>query len=102
MRAAVVRRDGASAQEVARRIDGEWGKHAITINALSPPFVRTPQVTSLLTDDDFRARLERRIPLGRIAEVGDMVGPILMLASDAGAFVTDHTLLVDGGLTACR
>jgi NAD(P)-dependent dehydrogenase (short-subunit alcohol dehydrogenase family) len=80
----------------------EWAKHAITVNAVSPTFVKTPQVASMLADEDFRTGLERRIPLGRIAETDDLVGATLFLCSDASAFVTGQVLLVDGGLTACQ
>src|SRR5205823_14804456 len=51
----------------------EWAKHGITVNAISPTFVRTPQVESLLADESFREGLVRRIPLGRIAETDDLV-----------------------------
>jgi NAD(P)-dependent dehydrogenase (short-subunit alcohol dehydrogenase family) len=80
----------------------EWAKHGITVNALSPTFVATPQAASLLADEDFRAGLERRIPLGRIADTDDVVGASLLLCSDAGAFITGQVLTLDGGLTACQ
>jgi NAD(P)-dependent dehydrogenase (short-subunit alcohol dehydrogenase family) len=80
----------------------EWAKHGITVNALSPTFVRTPQVEDLLADDGFRERLYERIPLGRIAETDDVVGAVLLLCSDASAFITGQVLTLDGGLTACQ
>ena len=80
----------------------EWAKHGITVNALSPTFVATPQAASLLADEEFRAGLERRIPLGRIADTDDVVGASLLLCSDAGAFITGQVLTLDGGLTACQ
>jgi gluconate 5-dehydrogenase len=80
----------------------EWAKHQITVNALSPTFVATPQAASLLADEDFRAGLERRIPLNRIADTDDVVGASLLLCSDAGAFITGQVLTLDGGLTACQ
>jgi NAD(P)-dependent dehydrogenase (short-subunit alcohol dehydrogenase family) len=80
----------------------EWAKHGITVNALSPTFVATPQAASLLADEDFRAGLERRIPLGRIADTDDVVGASLLLCSEAGAFITGQVLTLDGGLTACQ
>ena len=80
----------------------EWAKHAITVNALSPTFVATPQVASLLADEAFRTGLERRIPLGRIAETDDVVGAALLLCSDASGFITGQILTLDGGLTACQ
>jgi len=80
----------------------EWAKYGITVNAISPTFVRTPQVESLLADEGFRSSLEQRIPLGRIAETDDLVGAVLFLCSDASSFVTGQVLTLDGGLTACQ
>ena len=80
----------------------EWAKHAITVNAISPTFVRTPQVESLLADESFRDGLVRRIPLGRIADPDDLVGAVLFFCSDASSFVTGQVLTLDGGLTACQ
>jgi len=80
----------------------EWAKHAITVNTLSPTFVSTPQVADLLADEAFRAGLERRIPLGRVAETDDLVGAALLLCSDASAFITGQILTLDGGLTASQ
>jgi gluconate 5-dehydrogenase len=80
----------------------EWAKHAITVNAISPTFVRTPQVESLLADETFRLNLIRRIPLGRIAEVDDLIGAVIFFCSEAGSFVTGQVLTLDGGLTATQ
>ncbi|MFL5829762.1 MAG: SDR family NAD(P)-dependent oxidoreductase [Solirubrobacteraceae bacterium] len=80
----------------------EWAKHAITVNAISPTFVSTPQVAALLADESFRAGLEARIPLHRIADPDDVVGATLLLCSDASAFITGQVLTLDGGLTACQ
>lgn len=80
----------------------EWAKHGITVNAIAPTFVATPQVEDLLADEEFRTGLERRIPLGRIADTDDVVGAALLLCSDASAFITGQVLTLDGGLTACQ
>jgi gluconate 5-dehydrogenase len=80
----------------------EWAKHQITVNTVSPTFVATPQAASLLADPEFRAGLERRIPLHRIAETDDVVGASLLLCSDASSFITGQILTLDGGLTACQ
>jgi gluconate 5-dehydrogenase len=80
----------------------EWAKHGITVNAIAPTFVRTPQVESLLADESFRQGLVDRIPLGRIAEPDDLVGAVLYFCSDASAFVTGQLLTLDGGLTATQ
>jgi gluconate 5-dehydrogenase len=80
----------------------EWAKHGITVNAIAPTFVRTPQVESLLADESFREGLVSRIPLGRIAEPDDLVGAVLFFSSDASSFVTGQLLTLDGGLTASQ
>jgi NAD(P)-dependent dehydrogenase (short-subunit alcohol dehydrogenase family) len=80
----------------------EWAKHQITVNAISPTFVATEQAANLLADEDFRAGLEARIPLHRIADTDDVVGAALLLCTDASAFITGQVLTIDGGLTACQ
>ena len=80
----------------------EWARHGITVNAISPTFVRTAQTASLLADEAFYERLVARIPLRRIADPDDLVGAILFFCSDASAFVTGQVLTLDGGLTATQ
>jgi NAD(P)-dependent dehydrogenase (short-subunit alcohol dehydrogenase family) len=80
----------------------EWAKHGITVNAISPTFVRTAQAESLLADKAFYDRIVARIPLRRIADPDDLVGAILFFCSDASAFVTGQVLTLDGGLTATQ
>ena len=80
----------------------EWAKHGITVNAIAPTFVDTPQVAMLLGDPAFKAGVVSRIPLGRVGETDDLVGAVLFFASDASAFVTGQILTIDGGLTATQ
>jgi NAD(P)-dependent dehydrogenase (short-subunit alcohol dehydrogenase family) len=80
----------------------EWAKHGITVNAISPTFVRTPQVEDLLSDQAFVDNLLARIPLHRIAETDDLVGAVLFFCSDASSFCTGQVLTLDGGLTATQ
>jgi len=80
----------------------EWAKHGITVNAISPTFVRTPQVEDLLSDEAFVEGLLKRIPLRRIAETDDLVGAVLFFCSDASSFCTGQVLTLDGGLTATQ
>jgi NAD(P)-dependent dehydrogenase (short-subunit alcohol dehydrogenase family) len=80
----------------------EWAKHGITVNAISPTFVRTPQVEDLLANQEFVDNLLARIPLHRIAETDDLVGAVLFFCSDASSFCTGQVLTLDGGLTATQ
>jgi len=78
------------------------GLALITVNGVAPTVVRTPLAGRWLTDPDIHRQLIERIPLGRIAEVDDVVGPTLFFLSDASAFVTGQILYVDGGVTASQ
>ena len=80
----------------------EWAKHSIRVNAIMPTFVDTPQVAMLLEDPKFKAGIVDRIPLRRVGETDDLVGPAIFLVSDAASFVTGHVLTIDGGLTATQ
>ena len=80
----------------------EWARHGIRVNAIMPTFVDTPQVATLLADPAFKAGIVGRIPLGRVGETDDIVGPAIFLCSDAASFVTGQVLGVDGGLTATQ
>jgi NAD(P)-dependent dehydrogenase (short-subunit alcohol dehydrogenase family) len=87
---------------ITRQQATEWAKHGITVNAIAPTFVSTPQVASMLADETFKAGLLARIPLNRIAETDDLVGAALFFCSDASSFVTGQVLTLDGGLTATQ
>lgn len=80
----------------------EWAKHSITVNAISPTFVDTPQVAMLLDDPDFKAGIVNRVPLRRVGETDDLLGAALLFCSDASAFITGQILTIDGGLTATQ
>ena len=78
----------------------EWAPHRIRVNCLAPTFLNTPLARQTLTDPDRLAWVMSKIKLGRLAEVEDLMGAILLLASDAGAMITGTSLLIDGGWTA--
>jgi NAD(P)-dependent dehydrogenase (short-subunit alcohol dehydrogenase family) len=78
----------------------ELGPHNIRVNTIAPTFVETEMSAGGLGKPEFRAWVLGKIKLGRLAQVEDIMGPVLLLASDAGAMMTGSTLLVDGGWTA--
>jgi len=80
----------------------EWAKHGITVNAISPTFVDTPQVAMLLDDPVFKAGIVARIPIGRVGGTDDLIGAAIFFASDASSFITGQILGIDGGLTASQ
>ncbi|MCX4967400.1 glucose 1-dehydrogenase [Streptomyces sp. NBC_00654] len=88
----------AAVVQVTKNMAYEWGRYGIRVNAIAPGYMRTAMTTDLLPDQAEEHRLvDTHIPLGRIGEPGDLGGAVVYLASAASAYVTGHTLTVDGG-----
>jgi len=78
----------------------ELGPHGITVNCLAPGPVATDLPMNILTDEQKKSFAERTA-VKRWGQPIDMVGPALLLATDAGAFITGNVIVADGGLL-CR
>jgi len=76
----------------------EWADRGIRVNAISPGYTATPMNSRPEVADQVRA-FEAETPLGRMAQVSEIVGPAIFLLSDAASFCTGVDLLVDGGFT---
>ncbi len=78
----------------------EYAKQGVTINALLPGPFETPLTSTLHPDPEARSWWTDRVPLGRWGQPKEIEGPLLLLASDAGRFITGTSLVVDGGWLA--
>ncbi len=87
---------------LCKQLATEWAEHGINVNVLAPTFTRTPQAERWLDDPEFYRNLIARIPMGRIAETGDIVGAVQFFVSPASNFITGQTLYLDGGITATQ
>ena len=74
--------------------------HGIRVNTIGPTFIDTPLTRPFWNDKAFHADVVRRIKLGRLGTVEDLMGAVVFLASDAAALMTGTSLVVDGGWTA--
>jgi gluconate 5-dehydrogenase len=83
---------------LTRHLAVYWAKDRVRVNAISPgAFPKDSVRTSM---PEFIARLEAKVPLGRMGDPHELKGLVVLLASDAGSYITGQNLLVDGGWTA--
>ena len=78
----------------------ELALDGIRVNTVCPTFIQTPMTEPFLKDDEFKKATIGMIPLGRLGEIKDVMGPFVFLASDASSLMTGSSVLVDGGWTA--
>jgi NAD(P)-dependent dehydrogenase (short-subunit alcohol dehydrogenase family) len=81
-----------------RDLATKWAQHGIRVNAIAPGWFPSDMANFVL--DQHGDELRRHIPLGRFGGAEDLKGVVVFLASDASAYVTAHTLVVDGGQSA--
>jgi gluconate 5-dehydrogenase len=85
---------------LTRALALDWAKQGVRVNTLAPGWVDTDLTHGLLEHDVHGRRLLDHTPMGRFATAADMVGAAVFLASDASAYMTGQSLLMDGGWTA--
>ncbi|MCW8166161.1 SDR family oxidoreductase [Verminephrobacter aporrectodeae subsp. tuberculatae] len=86
--------------QMTRAIAQEWSPYGITCNAIGPGFFPTALTAPVLADPQHWQRNAEQTAMGRNGELKDLHGATVFLASDASAYVTGQTLMVDGGFTA--
>ncbi len=84
---------------MTRAMAVDLAPHGIRVNTLCPTFIETPLAGRFLANPTFRTEVLSKIKLGRIGQVEDLLGAIVLLASDASAMMTGSSLVVDGGWT---
>lgn len=87
----------AGVAQLARNLAVEWGPQGVRVNAVSPGFIATELSRPLLDDANFMTRRMGMTPLRRPGTPAEVAGAVTFLGSAAGAFVTGHNLVVDGG-----
>jgi NAD(P)-dependent dehydrogenase (short-subunit alcohol dehydrogenase family) len=86
----------AAVVQMTKALALEWARHGIRVNALAPGYIETELNDAFFGSDAGKA-LIRRIPQRRLGEARELDGPLLLLASDAGSYMTGSVIAVDGG-----
>jgi gluconate 5-dehydrogenase len=86
-------------KQLTMSLADEWGAHGVTVNCLAPGWFKTKQNAVLYENEKWVEYLTDRIPLKRPGQPDDLDGAVVFLASDASAYITGQTLLVDGGIS---
>jgi len=86
----------AAIQHLTHVMAIEWAKSGIRVNAIAPGYFET-EINDQFLGTDLGDKMRKRIPMRRFGNLEDLSGPLLLLASDAGAYMTGATLAVDGG-----
>jgi NAD(P)-dependent dehydrogenase (short-subunit alcohol dehydrogenase family) len=86
-------------RQLTMSLADDWGHHGITVNCLAPGWFKTAQNQVLYENQAWVEYICDRIPLKRPGQPDDLDGAVVFLASDASAYITGQTLLVDGGIS---
>lgn len=87
---------------LTRALAVEWAKYGITVNSVSPGRTQTPTVEArrkAMSAEAFEKR-NRRVPLGRLGQVQDVVHLVVFLAGNESNYITGQDIVIDGGLFA--
>ncbi|MCM3002713.1 SDR family NAD(P)-dependent oxidoreductase [Priestia koreensis] len=90
----------AAVVHFTKQTASELAPYNITVNAVSPGFVKTSLNAKALEDDEFRRPIENRNSMRRIGTIDEIITPVVFFAAKGSSYVTGQNLLVDGGTTS--
>jgi NAD(P)-dependent dehydrogenase (short-subunit alcohol dehydrogenase family) len=85
---------------LTRELAVQWARKGVRVNAICPGWFETEMTSDLVGTEKGDDHIAANTPLQRAGQVQEIDGPLLLLASDAGSFMTGSVVMVDGGWTA--
>ena len=86
----------AACEHMTRAMAVEMARYGVRVNAIAPGYFET-EINDTFLNSDEGEKMRKRIPMRRFGDHEELSGPLLLLASDAGSFMTGSTIVVDGG-----
>lgn len=83
--------------QLTKALAHEWAEKGISVNAVGPGYLKTSQTVALIDDPQKYEILMDQIPMRRLGDIEEIVGPILFLCSPLSSYITGQTLFVEGG-----
>lgn len=89
----------AATSYMAQYLAAVWGDRGVRVNAIGPGWFPSEMTEKALEVPALRDHIAGQTAMGRLGDPTELVGPMLLLASDAGSYITGQTLMVDGGMS---
>ena len=90
----------AALMNVSKSLAVSWADRGVRVNALAPGWFPSEMTEAVLAAPPFLDRINAQAPMGRAGRPEELVGALLLLASEAGSYITGSTITVDGGTSA--
>jgi NAD(P)-dependent dehydrogenase (short-subunit alcohol dehydrogenase family) len=82
---------------LTRELAAQWARRGVRVNAIGPGWFPSEMTDEMMTDEKSERWIRRNTPMGRPGNPDELVGALILLASDASTFITGQTIYVDGG-----
>ena len=90
----------AAVNNLTRNLAASWADRGVRVNTIAPGYFPSEMTGPFFAVPGYLDYVKEATPMARVGELEELAGPLLLLASDAGAYMTGHTLIVDGGYSS--